>query len=55
MPKLKTLNSNYTCYLCGCQAFYISINSKKMRCVEKITQCSGFIEKAKQHEIKIYL
>jgi len=47
MPKLKTLNSNYTCYLCGCQAFYISINSKKMRCVEKITQCSGFIEKAK--------
>jgi len=46
MPKLTTINVNNTCYLCGCQAFYISYNSKKMRCVEKITQCPGFIKKA---------
>lgn len=46
MPKLTTNNVNYTCYLCGCQAHYISYNSKKMRCVEKITQCPGFVEKA---------
>ena len=46
MPKLTTANVNYTCYLCGCQAFYISYNSKKIRCVEKITQCPGFIKKA---------
>jgi len=46
MPKLTTVNVNNTCYLCECQAFYISYNSKKMRCVEKITQCPGFIKKA---------
>lgn len=46
MPKLTTIDSNNTCYLCGCQAYYISFNSKKMRCVEKITQCPGFIIKA---------
>lgn len=46
MPKLTTANTNYTCFLCGSQAFYISYNSKKMRCVEKITQCPGFIKKA---------
>jgi hypothetical protein len=46
MPKLTNVNVNNTCYLCGCQAFYISYNSKKMRCVEKITQCPGFIKKA---------
>jgi len=46
MPKLTTNDVNYTCYLCGCQAHYISYNSKKMRCVEKITQCRGFVEKA---------
>jgi hypothetical protein len=46
MPKLAIVNVNDTCYLCGCQAFYISYNSKKMRCVEKITQCPGFIKKA---------
>ena len=46
MPKLTTNDVNNTCYLCGCQAHYISYNSKKMRCVEKITQCPGFVEKA---------
>ena len=48
MPKLTTNNVNYTCFLCGCQAFYISCNSKKMRCVEKITQCPGFVKKAEE-------
>jgi len=46
MPKLTTVNANDTCFLCGGQAFYISYNSKKMRCVEKITQCPGFVKKA---------
>lgn len=46
MPKLIIVDTNNTCFLCGGQAFYISYNSKKMRCVEKITQCSGFIKKA---------
>ena len=46
MPKLTTNDVNNTCYLCGCQAHYISYNSKKMRCVEKITQCPGFVKKA---------
>lgn len=46
MPKLTTVNANDTCFLCESQAFYISYNSKKMRCVEKITQCPGFIKKA---------
>lgn len=46
MPKLTTVDVNNTCYLCGCQAHYISYNSKKMRCTEKVTQCPGFVEKA---------
>lgn len=46
MPKLTTVNTDDTCFLCGGQAFYISYNSKKMRCVEKITQCPGFVKKA---------
>lgn len=46
MPKLTTVDANNTCLLCGSQAFYISYNSKKMRCVEKITQCPGFVKKA---------
>ena len=46
MPKLTTNDVNNTCYLCSCQAHYISFNSKKMRCVEKITQCPGFVKKA---------
>lgn len=46
MPKISHPTSNDTCFLCGSQAFYISVNSKKLRCVEKITQCLGFISKA---------
>jgi hypothetical protein len=46
MPILTTTNVNYTCFLCGSQAFYISVNSKQMRCVEKITQCPGHAKKA---------
>lgn len=48
MPKITTVNVNNTCFCCGSQAFYISYNSKKMRCVEKITQCPGFIKKAQE-------
>jgi hypothetical protein len=46
MPKLISPNFNDTCFLCGCQAYWISVNSKQLRCVEKITQCTGFINKA---------
>ena len=48
MPKLTTVDTNNTCHLCGSQAFYISYNSKNMRCVEKVTQCPGFIKKAEE-------
>ena len=44
MPKIN--NTDYTCFLCGSQANYISFNSKKYRCVDKVTQCPGFISKA---------
>lgn len=46
MPKLTTIDVNNTCYLCGCQAHWISVNSKQLRCVEKITQCPGFVKQA---------
>jgi hypothetical protein len=46
MPKLTNPTPNDTCFLCGCQAYWISFNSKQMRCVEKITQCTGFVKKA---------
>lgn len=46
MPKLFNPTHNDTCFFCGCQAHYISFNSKQMRCVEKITQCPGFVKKA---------
>lgn len=48
MPKLITECVDNTCYLCGCQAYFISYNSKKLRCVEKITQCPGFVKKAEE-------
>jgi hypothetical protein len=48
MPKLTTDSVNNICFLCGCQAYFISYNSKKMRCVEKITQCPGFVKKAQK-------
>jgi hypothetical protein len=46
MPKLFNPTHNDTCFFCGCQAHYISFNSKQLRCVEKITQCLGFVKKA---------
>ena len=46
MPKLTNPTSNDTCFLCKKQAHWISFNSKKLRCVEKITQCSGHAKKA---------
>ena len=46
MPKLTNPTSNDTCFLCGKQAHWISFNSKQLRCVEKITQCSGHAKKA---------
>lgn len=52
MPKLTAVDVNNICFLCGCQAFYISYNSKKMRCVEKVTQCPGFIKKAEESRKK---
>jgi hypothetical protein len=48
MPKLNNPTPNDTCFLCGCQAHWISFNSKQMRCVEKITQCTGFVKKAEK-------
>jgi hypothetical protein len=48
MPKLDTTKSNYTCFMCGRQAFFISVNSKQPRCVNKITQCIGFVKKAEE-------
>lgn len=46
MPKLTNTTANDTCFLCGSQAFFISINSKQKRCVDKITQCPGHAKKA---------
>lgn len=46
MPKLTNPTFNDTCFLCGCQAFYISFNSKRLRCVEKISSCPGHTAKA---------
>jgi len=46
MPKLTNITHNDTCLLCGGQAQWISINSRQLRCTEKITQCPGFVKKA---------
>lgn len=51
MPKLVDHN-NYICHLCGSQAFFVSFNLKKYRCVEKITQCPGFVKKAEESRQK---
>ncbi len=48
MPKLNTTDNKYTCFMCGSQAFFISVNSKQTRCVDKITQCPGFVKKAEE-------
>jgi hypothetical protein len=46
MPKIFNPTCNDTCFYCGKQANWVSVNTKISRCTEKITQCSGFIEKA---------
>ena len=48
MPKILNPTLDYKCFLCESQANYISFNSKKLRCTEKITQCPGFILKAEE-------
>lgn len=48
MPQIINPTINDTCFYCGSQAFFISVNSKQKRCTEKITQCPGVIQKAKK-------
>ena len=45
MPKLLNPLSSDQCFYCSSQAYYISINSKRMRCKENVTQCPAIIEK----------
>jgi len=46
MPKLLHPTSDCICFYCGKQATWVSVNTKIFRCLEKITQCPGHIEKA---------
>lgn len=46
MPKLLNPTINDTCFYCNMQANWISINSKALRCTERVTCCPGFITKA---------
>lgn len=46
MPKIFNPTCNDICFYCSRQAYWVSVNTKIPRCVEKITQCPGFIEKA---------
>jgi hypothetical protein len=46
VPRLSSDNTDNICFLCGQQANFISVNSKQFRCVEKVTQCPGFVKKA---------
>jgi hypothetical protein len=48
MPKLFNPSTNDTCFFCGAQALFVSVNSKQLRCLEKVTQCPGFINKAEE-------
>ena len=52
MPKLFNPTTNDTCSFCGAQALFVSFNSKQFRCVEKITQCPGFVKKAEESRQK---
>ncbi len=53
MPRISNPTCDDICFYCGKQANWVSVNTKIFRCVEKITRCTGFIEKAensrKQH------
>ena len=46
MPKIFNPTCNDICFYCSRQANWVSVNTKISRCVEKITQCPGFIKKA---------
>lgn len=46
MPKLTNITVEYTCFFCGSQAHWVSINSKRMRCDEKINRCPAIVKKA---------
>lgn len=43
---VNTTNMDRVCDFCGSPALFIAVNSKKARCVERVTQCPGFVEKA---------
>ena len=46
MPKLFNPTPNDTCFYCGCQAYWISVNTKKMRCEERSQRCPAIVKKA---------
>lgn len=47
MPKLDIVDERIKCEYCNNTARFISVNSKRYRCSEKITQCPGHIQAAK--------
>lgn len=51
MPELSA-NENHKCDYCGREARYVSVNSKKYRCTEKVTQCPGVIKKQNASRLK---
>jgi hypothetical protein len=48
MPLILIPTTNDTCFYCGKQAFFVSVNTKTKRCTEKVNQCPGVISKMKQ-------
>ena len=48
MPRIINPEITDTCFHCGNQAHYITVQTKIKRCVEKITQCPGVIRKMKE-------
>lgn len=48
MPKIVSPTEEDVCDFCGGPAVFISVNSKKKRCCDRVTQCPGVIAAAKQ-------
>jgi len=48
MPKINNPSTDDTCFYCTRQAFYVSVNTKRKRCQEKVTQCPAVTEKQQQ-------
>lgn len=48
MPSILIPSANDTCFYCGNQAFFISVNTKVKRCTERTNNCPAVIEKMKQ-------